>query len=447
MKALAYSRFLSILILVALWNPQKSHADVVSDALDDGQAGRFDAACQKFKQQSMELEAQTTSADIMLVGRNCAAIGFNTMMATIASDCTSGTLSTLHGKELFDAAREARNGNLSRAEISVRSIVDAVPEYAPGHWLLGRILMGKCLQEGGGSEQAVLEYQKAIALDKTMVSSYLDLGLLHEHVGDSDEAIKAYETALAVVKDATGRKFTQLMLAILYCKSEQWSLAKEHAQKAKELGFSGIAADLLNDIEQHIPSESQGKVEDLHALASSLSTKEIYEKGVDAGIEGEYGNAVGWLQEAKQREPDRMPIVIASILAEEAKNGRIGKDAAKAAFTSIKCGNTNKWDEALALAKEACEKSSNSAPLFSHLGTVYAYFVAMGKGDQYAQDAISAYQRALKIDPESGVTWFNLGLAQGATQNWVSAKESLLKAKALGVNVPQDILSQIESRM
>jgi len=447
MKALTYGRFLSILILVALWNPPKSYADVVSDALADGQAGRFDSACQKLKQQSLELEVQSASADIMLVGRNCAAIGFNAMLARIASDCTSGTLSSLHGKALFDAAREARSGNLAQAELSVRSIVNAMPGYAPAHLMLGRILMGKCLEQGAGSDQAVQEYQKAIALDKTMVSSYLDLGLLYEHVGNSNEAIKAYETALAEVKDATGRKFAHLMLAMLFCKSEQWSLAKEHALKAKELGFSGIAADLLNDIERHIPSKSEGKIDNLHELASSLSTKEIYEKGVEAGIAGEYGNAVGWLQEAKQREPDRMPIAIASTLAAEAKEGRIGKDAAKAAFTSIKCGNTNKWDEALALAKEACDKSSNSAPLFSHLGTVYAYFTAMGKGDHYAQDAISAYQRALKIDPNSGVTWFNLGLAQGATQNWLSAKESLLKARAIGVNVPENILSQIESHL
>src|SRR4030042_3169191 len=58
----------------------------------DGQAGRFEQARSELQRLSDELHAQATSIDITVVGRNCAAIGFYSMLSQTASDCVSKKL-------------------------------------------------------------------------------------------------------------------------------------------------------------------------------------------------------------------------------------------------------------------------------------------------------------------------------------------------------------------
>lgn len=58
------------------------------------------------------------------------------------------------------------------------------------------------------------------------------------------------------------------MLALLYATEQQWAQAKQYAHKAKDMGFTGFAAELLDEIQRHISSDSDSK-------GRELSTKDV----------------------------------------------------------------------------------------------------------------------------------------------------------------------------
>lgn len=222
----------------------------------DGQAGRFVQVRSELQRLSEELEAQVTSADITIVGRNCAAIGFYSMLSQVASDCISNNIGSEYGKKLFTSAQKAASGQLDQAASLAKEVADANPKYPQAHLVLARILMGKCMQYNENCNEAINVYQQALGMDKALAVAYLDLGMLYQHMGKNQKAIEVWEGAVTQSQGHTAIKWAHLMLALLYSMEEQWVEAKKHAQKAKELGFTGFAAELLDEIQQHILSNS-----------------------------------------------------------------------------------------------------------------------------------------------------------------------------------------------
>lgn len=243
----------------------------------DGQAGRFQEAQSALHKMSLDLEAQVTSADLTIVGRNCAAIGFYSLLSQVSSDCISNVLSPDHGKQLFTAAEKAASGQLTQAESLAKEVAVSNPDYPQAQILLARIYMGNCMQHDRNCNEAIETYRKALGIDKTLAVAYLDLGMLYQHVGKNQEAIAVLGTATTEAPGHAATKWAHLMLALLYSTEAEWTQAKIHAEKARDLGFTGFAAGLLDEIQGHIGSDStsEGQRLSIETIADSNSTKPV----------------------------------------------------------------------------------------------------------------------------------------------------------------------------
>lgn len=416
------------------------HANL-QQALQDGQAGRFKDARKFLSEQTVRLEQQMKQPDIFVAGRNCAAIGFNSMLIRIASDCIDGHLSPEHGKTLYEAAQKAAAGQLAKASSLAEQVTSVQPAYAPGFLIQGRILMGRCLQENTDCEKAIATFRKALELNAELTTAHLDLAMLYLNRNDSNSAMTEYEAACADKSDPAVAKWSHLMLALLYSEKEQWAKAKQHALQAKLMGLS-ISGELLAGIERHAPDELTSPR--IVPNAASMTTKQLYDAALESAIRGDFTTAKDYLAKAKTKDSSNMPVAIALSLAEHAADGRMSTDAGTCVFKSIQAGNAKNWVESLAQAKKASQLATNCAPVFLHLGTVYVGLIQANKGDHYAHDAINAYNRAIELDTQNGLAYYNLGVAQAASHEWTAARHNLLKAKSLGVPVSSDLIKQVE---
>jgi tetratricopeptide (TPR) repeat protein len=440
-RTITYSLAASITTVLML--SSVVHGDL-QQALKDGQAGNFKNAQKFLSEQTVRLEQQSKQTDILTAGRNCAAIGFNSMLIRIAEDCINKNLAPQYGQTLYDAAQKAGAGNLAKASSLAEQVTSAQPTYAPGYLILGRILMGRCLQEGTDCQKAIAVFRKALKLDPNLSVAHLDLAMLYHSRNDDKSAISEFDAACANNTDPVVVKWSHLMLTLLYAEKKQWPEAKLHATQAKSMGLS-ITDEIIKEIERHVPNElkSSRSVQN----TALMTTKQLYDASLESGITGDFATARDYLTKAKTKEPSNMPVAIALILASHAVEGKMSTDAGICIFKSIKAGNAKNLDESLAQAKKASNMDPNCAPVFLHLGTVYVGLIQANKSNNYIQSAIAAYKKALAIDENLGIAYYNLGLALAATRQWAEARENILKARKLGVPVPENLLRQIESRI
>lgn len=262
---------LTLPVLLLIVSPQVAEAQ---QFFSDAQAGRFERVQSELQRRSAQLEARAASADISTVGLNAAAIGFYSTLSDVASDCISGALSLDHCRTLFAAAQNAASGNLNRADRLARQVLDSRPDYPKAQLIRARIRMGICTQGDRRCTEAIALLQRAIGLDSTLAVAYMDLGLLYQQLGRIQEAITTWEIATTQAQESITTKFAHLMLALLYSQEEQWRQAAEHALKARELGFAGLADELLTEIRRRggAQSASQGQEESVAGRDDSEST-------------------------------------------------------------------------------------------------------------------------------------------------------------------------------
>ena len=234
----------------------------LQQALDDGQAGKFQEALEELQRLSDELEAQVTSADLMIVGRNAAAIGFYSLLSDVASDSLSGLLVPASGSLLFRAAQGARTNRLDLAARLSSEVVTSAPTYLPARLLLARFRMADCMRNRQNCDDATGLYEEAIASDSALAVAYLDLGMLYSHLGDTQHALDTWEVATTTAEGHAATAFAHLMLAMAYAQDAQWPQARRHADKAKDYQFVGFAADILSTIEQLDETDSATQRDD-----------------------------------------------------------------------------------------------------------------------------------------------------------------------------------------
>lgn len=174
------------------------------------------------------------------------------------------------------------------------------------------------------------------------------------------------------------------------------------------------------------------------------TAKQLYDKAIAIGAEGHCEDAVKLLQKASENEPQNMTLTISLSFAIDCSQGNLAKDVAKIIFASTSAGNGGDWTTALSLAKKAGDAVPKYAPAYVHLGVVYAKMVLANKGDNYVEDAIKAFSKALEIDPNNGLAHYNVGMAYAAQHKWSLAKEHVFKASSLGIRVPDDIISRVQ---
>ena len=198
----------------------------LQQALLDGKAGRFKAASSELRKLSEQLEAEVTSADFMIVGRNSAALGFYTLLHDISSNCISNRLEHIHGKKLFTAGQYATLGQFEKAASLINEVVNSKPNYQQAQLFLGRIYMGTCIEQKRRCYKAIQIYEKAIEVDRSLVVAYFDLGILYQHTGQNKQAIEAWEKITEIVQGNAVRKWAHLMLAVLYSAEQKWNILR-----------------------------------------------------------------------------------------------------------------------------------------------------------------------------------------------------------------------------
>ncbi len=174
------------------------------------------------------------------------------------------------------------------------------------------------------------------------------------------------------------------------------------------------------------------------------TAKQLYDKGIASGKEGRCEDAVKLLRKASENEPQNMAITVSLSFAIDCSKGTVPKDVAKNIFASTSAGNGEDWSAAISLAKKACDAALKYAPAFVHLGVVYAQMVSANKGDNYSDEAIKAFSKALEIDPNNGLAHYNVGMVYAAQHKWSLAKEHLSKALSLGIRIPDDVMSRVQ---
>ncbi len=260
----------------------------------DGQAGRFQEARSELKRLSDELEAQATSADFVIVGRNCAAVGFYSVLDRISSDCLAGILSSDHGKQLFSAAQCAASSQIDKAALYAKDVADSNPTYPQVQLLLARFQMFDSMQNKRNYDKAIELYRTVLEMDENNAVAHLDLGMLYQHMGKHPEAITLWKAAADQPQGRAAAKWAHLMLAFLYSMEEQWTEAGEYAQKAMDMGFTGIATELLEEIAQHVNSDSISKEEEsLYRSAIEEDKYSIYEHFISEYPNSTYLDEIG----------------------------------------------------------------------------------------------------------------------------------------------------------
>ena len=175
--------------------------------------------------------------------------------------------------------------------------------------------------------------------------------------------------------------------------------------------------------------------------------KKHYDRAVNFGKEGQCASALSELEIALKNSTNQrndQNVSQAMRTADDCTTGVISQEVASLIFQSTDAGNNGSWDVARTKAANATKLAPNYAPVFHHLGTIFSKFVAMGRGNHYANDAIGAYTKALDLEPDYGAAHMNLGLAYGGKRKWVKSKFHLDKANSLGAHVPKNIMSIVD---
>jgi tetratricopeptide (TPR) repeat protein len=157
----------------------------------------------------------------------------------------------------------------------------------------------------------------------------------------------------------------------------------------------------------------------------------MYDRAVAFGQDGKFADARDLLRKALAASPGNLAIISCLTFAEDGAAVRISADLGKLLFASTASGNRGDWNTSLSLAQKAAKDGPKYAPAHLHLGVVYVQLVRSGRGDHYVQDAIAAYQEAIRIKPDYTQAFFNLGVAYAATGKWQLARTQLQRAKEL----------------
>lgn len=119
-------------------------------------------------------------------------------------------------------------GQDKEAIAAYKKAMTIAPLYAPIYNNLARLY-----NRQGKIKEAMALFKKALELNPRYLLAYKNIGALYFKLGDKEKALEMYKEAIRIDPyDAQ----THYALAILYYHLRRYSLAKEHCQKALELG-------------------------------------------------------------------------------------------------------------------------------------------------------------------------------------------------------------------
>lgn len=300
-----------------------------------------------------------------------------------------------------------------RYEDAIRQFTQAIrlaPEYAEAHFNLGVVF-----HKQKRADDAIASYREALRIRPTMLVALSNLGGTLQQEGELDEAIVYYRKAIKInprfpnahanYGNALLEK-DELEKAIKHLK-EALHLNPELPQPRKDLAMALVMQNKLNEALSHWAIVEQTHPDDIRAYASlgnALLEREaftesvaVFEKTVrlrpdwpaahnDLGVAlshlGRFEEAIAQYNEAIRLNPDF-----------------------KGAQENLKL-TRHKQMQALGLGRASKAQRSPPDP---NAKTAYEYGNLMGSQNQ-TDDAIEAYRKALRIDPNYVEARVNLGV-------------------------------------
>ena len=134
------------------------------------------------------------------------------------------------------------NGNYERAENTVRQCLDADPQIAPAHLLLGKLLLAK-----DDVDDAVGELQRTVDIDPKLDEAWYLLGVSAQQQRDQAKAFECYEKAMSL-KPANvdyALAVAELQVARDNCEQAQALLSDKMAAMPQDISLKIAAADLM----------------------------------------------------------------------------------------------------------------------------------------------------------------------------------------------------------
>ncbi|XP_063822821.1 stress-induced-phosphoprotein 1 [Ostrinia nubilalis] len=221
-------------------------------------------------------------------------------------------------------------------------------------------------------DNALKHYQKAIEHDPTDITFYTNMAAVYFEQKEYEKCIKECEKAIDIGREnradfkLIAKAFTRIGNA--YKKMEQWKLAKTYFEKSMSEHRTPEIKTILSEVEKKIAEEQK------KAYVDPVKAEQEKELGNEYFKKGDYSNAVKHYTEAIMRNPD---------------DPKLYSNRA-ACYTKL---------AAFDLGLKDCDQCCKLDPKF------IKGWIRKGKilqGMQQHSKALTAYQKALELDPSNG---------------------------------------------
>ena len=251
------------------------------------------------------------------------------------------------------AVRYMEVGQVALAEQELREALRLAPDFADAHYNLGSVL-----QAQGSVRQAMGAYRRAISIDPTYSEAHNNLGALLDTSGDRDNALAHYRLAVEfgprqsaahynlgialMARRQPDEPVTEAVEAFRQAVALDPDYAEAHASLGAALLVEGEPEEAIAEYERAIeldPSSPRVLVELawLRATAPEPDLRDV-------------GRAITLAERARSLYGDTHPVLLDTLAAAYAADGR--------------------FDEAIALAREAADRSRASAGFESRTAAI-----------------------------------------------------------------------------
>ena len=164
--------------------------------------------------------------------------GFYQVLTQIADDTINKKISEQAGKHLIAAGIAIKMGKLEDAyHVAGNAIMNEnLHSYPYGHFLVARIFLLKCLQDGSFCTESRKVHSIALKYNPNLIYSYLDIGSLYMKDNKLKDAIRTYKKVSALQSSKNGLLNT-MGLAAKYSRLKSWSKADRKLHKAVSRGM------------------------------------------------------------------------------------------------------------------------------------------------------------------------------------------------------------------
>ncbi len=304
-------------------------------------------------------------------------------------------------------------GNIDSALLALERAVEINPTLSESRSNLANVYL-----KIGRVQEAIYEYLEALSINPNDAKTYNNLGNAYTQQGLLSKAILQYQQSLALEPNFID---AYKNLALAYCKQKSFMLAITQLKRAfilepKDASLYSQMGDVYIQMENYEGAILQYK----KALQIKRDLIEVYcSLAYCYNKLGSIGDEIQAYESALAIKPDLLAALI------NLGNAYFGKQ---------------KYDAAIEQYEKAVQINPDESMFYYNLGSAYS-------NRQLYEQAVGAYLKAVEIEPEIGDAHFGLALGYYKLKKYELAYKHIKIAKELGVNVTEDQLNAIKSRL